>query len=109
MVTESPIIVDMKLSSEDMQKILSKMLEIDFFSYPEVLESKTTSFVIPVVTYEYQVDYQGKQKNLSWTNKLERQKDLQTQKLEELNNLIINIIKSQDEFKQLPEPKGGYL
>lgn len=113
MVSDPPVKIKMSLSREETDRIYQKMLEIDFFDYPDKFSvtlstGEPIGTVTPCSKYYFKVANNSKIKELSWddciTNKNER-----ADKLRELIKYIENIIKSRTEYKKLPIPRGGYL
>lgn len=105
MVTKDPVTTSLELTNKELNTILNKMTEIDFFNLPEEITGCST---IPCVTYQYSVRYKDKNKKIYMENHPNSQ-DAQILKLKELNKLIIEIIESKEEYRQLPPAKGGYL
>ena len=113
MVRDPNIMIYLSLSEEEMDQIYDKMLEIDFFNYPDefsvsVSPSGITGLVTPYDTYYFKVEYNSQIKELRWKDKI-MNPDERADKLRELIKLIINIIESKEEYKKLPEPTSGYL
>ena len=113
MILDPAITIDMVLTAEEMDSIYQKMVEIDFFNYPDkfsvdVADNETKTEVTPYPTYFFKVEYSGKTKELLWHDKYVNS-DAQADKLKELINLIKSIIESKAEYQALPEPSGGYL
>lgn len=103
----------MSLTKEEMSKIYQKMLEINFFDYPDKFSvtapiGEAVGMVTPCSSYYFKVANDSRIKELSWadcvTNKNER-----ADKLRELIRYIQSIIESKKEYRELPTPKGGYL
>jgi len=122
MVADSPITVKLSLSESDLDKIYKKMIEINFFSYPE----EFSIFVPPkpdekvmrgrmvggVSSYYFKVEYNSIVKELRWTDDViedDLKKDERASRLRELIKLIEDIIESKEEYKKIPAPRGGYL
>jgi len=113
MIMDPAITTDLVLTKAEMDSIYQKMMEIDFFNYPDkfsvdVADNETKTEVAPYPSYFFRVEYDGKTKELLWHAKYVNL-DTPGEKLMELINLIRNIIESKDEYKALPEPSGGYL
>ncbi len=113
MITDPPITVNLSLSKDELDRIYKKMVEIDFFGYPEKFYVSVSSVepvdtVTPHSSYYFKVEYGSKTKELWWEDSIIN-KDGRAEKLRELIKYIIQIIKSKEEYKKLPEPKGGYL
>ena len=113
MVMDPAITVKLSLSGEEMDSIYQKMVEIDFFNYPDkfsvsVPPGELKTEVTPYSTYFFRVTYGTKSKELLWHDKITNS-DEKADKLKELITLIRNIIESKEEYKKLPEPRSGYL
>ncbi|MGD0779503.1 MAG: hypothetical protein ABR954_01795 [Dehalococcoidales bacterium] len=113
MILDPAITIDMVLTAAEMDSIYQKMLEIDFFNYPDkfsvdVADNETKIEVTPYPTYFFKVEYSGKTKELLWHDKYVNS-DAQANKLKELINLVKSIIESKAEYQALPEASGGYL
>jgi hypothetical protein len=110
---EAPITIELRLSQEEMNSIYQKMVEIDFFNYPDrfsvnVPPGEPKTRVTPYPSYFFKVTYQGHTKELLWHEKITNS-EARADKLRELIALIKGIIESKEEYKKLPEPKSGYL
>lgn len=113
MVLDPPITIELTLSDAEMDSIYQKMVEIDFFSYPNEFEvdvsgSELIGTVTPYSTYYFDVEYPSGTKELKWEDEITNP-DEKADKLRELINLIRNIVESKEEYKNLPEPGSGYL
>ena len=113
MVMDPSITVNLSLSKEELGRIYQKMVEIDFFDYPD--EYKATVFPwqskglkLPYSSYYFRVEYDSKTKELSWKDNI-LNKDKRAEKLRELIKFIRDIIESKEEYKQLPPARGGYI
>jgi hypothetical protein len=112
MIMDPPITVNLSLSKEELDRIYQKMVEINFFGYPDkfsvsVSPGESVGMVTPYCSYYFKVEYDAKVKELSWKDNIINE-DKKAEKLRELINLIRDIIESKEEYKQLPPPKGGY-
>jgi hypothetical protein len=113
MITDPSITIELSLSEEEMESIYQKMMEIDFFNYPDrfkvnVPPGELTGMVTPYSTYYFKVEYNSQVKELWWGDEITNP-DQKAEKLRELIMLIRNIVESKEEYKQLPEPRSGYL
>ena len=113
MILEPSITVNMSLTAEEKAEIYQKMVEIDFWSYPDrfsvkVKPGEIVSSVTPYPSYYFKVTRDSEIKELWWDDNIGNP-DGRASKLRELIQLIENIIRSKDEYKNLPEPKGGYM
>jgi hypothetical protein len=107
MVTEPSVSTNLKLSDEDMATIYSEIRKINILDYPDSFKPKNNLFQSPYYTYNFKVIADGIEKNISWAdeNASESREAIQ---LRELFKKIQEIIESKEEYKKLPEAKGGY-
>ncbi len=113
MILDPAVTINMVLTPAEMDSIYQKMVEIDFFNYPDkfsghVADNETKTEVAPYPSYFFNVEYDGKTKELLWHAKYVNL-DTPGQKLMELINLIKSIIESKPEYQALPKPSGGYF
>ena len=116
MVMDPPITVNLALSQEEMDRIYQKMVEIDFFNYPDrfsvsVPPGVPTAIRTPYSSYYFKVEYNSKIKELWWNDQIvyKDYKDEKADRLRELIRLIRDIVESTEEYQKLPEPTSGYL
>ena len=113
MVMDPSITVNLALSEEELARIYQKMLEIDFFGYPDefsvsVPSGEAVGMVTPYSSYYFKVEYDSKIKELRWEDEIIN-KDEKADKLRELIKLIRDIIEAKEEYKKLPSPTSGYM
>ena len=113
MVSEPSITVELSLSDKELDNIYHKMVEINFFDYPDnfsIAPSSGERYGIrtPYYSYYFKIQYDSKVKELRWEDSIVYE-DIQADKLRELIQLIWDIIEAKDEYKALPEPKSGYM
>ena len=113
MIEDPPITIDLRLTETEMDRIYQKMVEIDFFNYPErfmitLPPGESTSIIIPFSIYYFKVEKGSQIKILQWDDRITNP-DEKADNLRELIDLIKNIIAWKDEYRKLPPPKGGYL
>ena len=115
MIMDPAVTVKMKLGEDDLERIRNKMDEIHFWEYPDVLEPEprgdgTGMAVTPYSSYYFKVERNGAVKEVTWENQyLYSDETSRAKNLKDLAQLIWGIITSTDEYKALPEPRGGYL
>jgi hypothetical protein len=105
--------VSLRLTREELHRISAKMDEIDFWSYPDVLEFETpadgvVTMVTPYTSYYFRAVRSGTVKELSWDDRYSDQTARATM-LRYLFALIRGTVESKAEYKALPEPRGGYM
>lgn len=113
MVSDPSITVNIYLSEEELHKIYQKMIEIDFFDYPDrfsvsVPPGASVGIVTPYGSYYFKVEYDSEIKELWWEDEIINE-DEKANKLRELIQLVRDIIESKEEYQKLPEPSSGYM
>ena len=113
MIVDPSITVNMSLSEEEMDRIYQKMLEIDFFDYPDefsvsVPAGELVTMEDPYMGYYFKVEYNTKIKELWWEDNITN-KDEKADKLRALIQRIRNIIEAKEEYYKLPAPRGAYF
>jgi len=113
MVTDPPITIELSLSEKEKEDIYKKMVESEFFNYPDefsisVPPDELTGIVTPYNSYYFKVEYNSRIKELRWDDEITNQ-DEQADRLRDLVMFIRNIIESKEEYKELPEPTSAYL
>lgn len=107
MVLDPLITTDLKLSDEEMSTIYSEMKKINILAYPENFNPKTNVSQTPFSTYSIKIITSGIEKNIVWKDEnVAETKD--AVQLRELFKKIVDIIMSKEEYKKLPDAKGGY-
>jgi hypothetical protein len=101
-----PAVTNLVLTPDEMQTIYRKMIDIDFFSYPdyfkvEIPEGSPTGMVTPADTFYFKVKNNSTFKELHWTDSITNP-DPKADNLRSLIKLIRDIFMSKDEYKQLP-------
>ena len=112
MIMDPSITVELSLTEEELDRIYQKMLEIDFFDYPDafsvpVAPSRLTKLRIPYISYYFKVEYNSSIKELRWEDEIQNENE-EADKLRELIRLIKDIIESKEEYQKLPAPTSGY-
>ena len=113
MVMDPSITINLSLTEEELDRIYQKMVEIDFFDYPDefsvpVEEGGLVTMVTPYSSYCFKVEYDSTVKELRWEDEIMNPND-EANKLRELIQLIRDIIESKEEYKELPAPTSGYM
>ena len=120
MVVDQSITVNLYLSKNELDIIYQKMVEINFFDYPDKfsvsIPPEEAIMLTPYSSYYFKVKHDSKIKELWWDdNKFWQEggkltyKDEKAEKLKELIELIRNIIESKEEYTKLPTPRRVYV
>ena len=107
---DSPITIDFSLSDEDMDRIYQKMVEIDFFCYPEkfvipIPDGEVVSATSTYLQYYFRVECDKKVKIVQWKDYILK-KNEDAGQLRRLIRLIRNIVESKEECRDLPSFEG---
>jgi len=113
MVMDPSITINLSLTEEELDRIYQKIVEIDFFDYPDefsvpVEEGELVTIVTPYSSYYFKVEYDSSIKELRWEDEIMNPND-EANKLRELIQLIRDIIELKEEYKELPAPTSGYM
>ena len=115
MVRDPSIRIHLALTEAEMDRIYQKMVEIDFFNYPDnfsvsVPPGVPTGIRTPYSSYYFKVAYSSRIKELWWNDEIVYKDyiDEKADRLRELIRLIKDIVESKGEYKKLPEPTSAY-
>lgn len=108
MVDGSTVNTNLKLTDEEIDRIYSEMNKISILDYPELFEPKEGVLVTPFESYSLRVIINDKEKHIYWEDK-SLSKTKEADQLRQLFENIQLIIINKDEYKKLPEAKGGYM
>jgi hypothetical protein len=105
--------VHLALKKIEIDSIYYLMQNINFFSYPDTFTihhepEDTVGTITPSMKYYFHVASDSIEKELYWDDSIILE-NIEADNLRSLNKYIIDIIKSKDVYKKLPEPRGGYL
>ncbi len=95
------------LTTEELEKIEQKIIEVDFFNIPETFPLKEQS-PIPDVNFYLMVNNGTATKEVSWSRNSEMDSGTEA-RLNQLAEFIYDIINEKPELKMLPPPNGAYL
>jgi len=115
MISDPSITVPLSLAEEEQDRIYKKMVEINFFDYPEkfsltVAPGESVGMVTPYMTYYFRVEYDSRIKEVRWEDEIINiNENEKADKLRELIKLITDIIEAKEEYQRLPEPTSGYM
>ena len=115
MVRDPNIVVYLSLSEDEMDRIYEKMVEVDFFNYPDrfsvsVPPGVPSGIRTPYSSYYFKVEQNSSIKELWWNDEIfyKDYTDEKADRLRELIKLIRDIVESKEEFRELPEPTSAY-
>ncbi len=96
------------LSPEELRQIQQKMVDIDFFNYPESFPPKPGYRMYPRADYYIKVQNGSTVKEVSWNTESLIDSCIQDN-LGQLATYIMNIIVQKPEYKMLPPANGAYM
>ena len=112
MVNKDPVRTTLDLSQEELDTIYQKMVDIDFFSFPRFYNPILGEYIgagTPFSIFYLEYINETGTKIVQWDNKYSPTTDTGYNNLKEFAYLIIRIIQDKPEYKELPEPTGGYV
>ena len=103
-------------TDDEIKKIYKEMQRINIVNYPKDFappykdnpEPGITTRVTPYSTYYFKVQVGSKIKEINWIDNNMSQASTAKQ-LHGLIRTIMEIVEAKEEYKKLPEPKGGYI
>ncbi len=104
MIIGPSITVGMTLSNDELKGIYKKINDLKLFN-ESVRPIEENVSISPCSSFYLKIRVNSEQKELSWDDCYGRVSD----KFHQFIDYIIQIIESKEEYKKLPEPKGGYL
>ena len=107
LIAEGTASTEISFTKEEMKKIYQKMREINIMEPKELIPEKINCMQTPYGEDKWKVKLNGETQTLYWNGEYCETTD-DAKQLIELRNYILDIVKSKDEYKKLPEAKGGY-
>lgn len=112
LITSGTATTKLKLTDEEMRQVYGQMRRINIMGYDEIFSpdsfSLTKYFVTPYRTYQFTVSYGGQKKSIIWKDE-SLSNTASAKDLRDLVQIIQDIIERKEEFKNLPQPTGGYM
>lgn len=114
LVLDGSITVSLAFSQDELQAIEAKLVQADFFSYPDTfaVDTKDSLYVViePHSSYYFRVEYRSMVKTLYWDDSLVPiYTNARREKLYEIIAFISDILDRRPEIRNLPPARGGYL
>lgn len=103
LVIDGDVTTELILTEEEKREIYLQMKEIKLFHYPSEIEGMN---IEPQSGYRFELIVDGKEKSINWRGEFTESK--RDKEFENLITMIIEIIKSKESYKALPEPNGYY-
>ncbi len=110
LVLDGTVTVSFVVPDTDIDRIRSKMIEINFFAYPDTFmipTDDTIRYSNSHLSYAFDVTDKMRSKHLLWSDVAVHQ-DTTGAKLKELILLIQDIVESNPRYSQLSPARGGY-
>lgn len=107
MIGDKGTTIKLELSTSELQNISKKITELNLFNIKPniVLNTGVTMTSTPCSSYYLKTDIDSVQKEISWNDCSAEIKD----EYKKFTDYVIKIIESKEEYKKLPEVKGGYM
>lgn len=102
------VTIPIALTDAQMASIYQKMVEINFFDYPEVFEipvkeGETYGMVTPAPSYRFTVRLGEVTKAVTWADEIVEPTSPEADALRELIQLLLQVIESHPEIQRLPQ------
>jgi len=112
MLVEPDVTIPLHLSDTQKAAIYQKMVEIEFFDYPDAFsiptpKNGTVGILTPATLYRITVRNGELTKSLSWLDEIFAPTTPKADHLRELFQLILKMIEEHPDYKKLPERKAG--
>lgn len=107
LIAEGTVSTEISFTQEEKKKIYQKMREINIMEPKELIPEETNCVQTPYGEDKWKVKLNGETQTLYRTGKYCETTD-HAKQLIEIRNFILDIVKSKDEYKKLPEAKGAY-
>lgn len=105
LIADGTITTRLILSQQELTQVKTKLLEMDFFDYPEVLQS--TGSIAPRTDYYIKIQFGSVIKEVSWYSDSDLDSKTKAE-LYQLYHLLYDMIVQKLEYKLLPATSGGY-
>jgi len=104
---EESVTIPVVLTEAELAKIYRKMVEINFFDYPEVFqipvkEGETVGMVTPAPSYRFVVRLGEVTETVAWTDEIIEPNSPEADALRELIQALMQIIESHPDIQGLP-------
>jgi hypothetical protein len=108
LIADGTATISIFLTKEEMSAIYEKMKDINIMAPKKLVPDKTNCMQTPHGEDKWEIRLNGETKTHYWNGEYcETTND--AEQLIELRNYILNMVKSMDEYKKLPEARGAYL
>jgi hypothetical protein len=107
LIEDGTIETSLTFTPDEMKEIYQKMSEIYITAPKTLIPPKTDCRLAPHNEDYWEIVINGERLELGWTNKYCKTTN-DAKQLLEVRNYIFDIVKNKDEYKELPEAKGGY-
>ena len=109
LILDGKVTIPLALSDSEMTRIWDKLIDIDFFSYPDTLiPQKRTAEIQPYTHLTLLVQSGSITKNVYWTTKYANIGSKE-KKLFELVHFIQHFVEINPQYSKLPPARGFYL
>jgi hypothetical protein len=109
LVLDGTIKVPFWLTTSEQNRIVEKVLAVNFFAFPDTFHKEQGVNIIPDSSPDFlRLKYENQEKSVVCFFPLDTSNPY-AQSLRELTDLIRTIIETKPEYKKLPPARGGYL
>lgn len=108
MIKDSSITIKLVLSPAELDSIFKAFNKIDVFSYPDFFNPYSPGRKDPFTTYRLYIQIGERKKTILWGDYLFSTVP-EAVELRKVFRMIIEMVESKDEVKDLPRASGGYM
>lgn len=109
LVMDGTIKVPFWLTTSEQNRIVEKVLAVNFFAFPDTIHKKQGVNIMPDSSPDFlRLKYENQEKSVVWFFPMDTSNPY-AQSLRELAELIQTIIETKPEYKKLPPVRGSYL
>lgn len=105
LIADGTITTRLILSQQELTQIKTKLIDMDFFDYPEVFQSKGS--ITPRTDYFLKIQFGSEIKEVSWHSDSDLDSKTNAD-LYQLYHLLYDMIVQKLEYRLLPATSGGY-
>ena len=105
MIADPSVTISLEFTEEEMSAIQQKIAELEIFEPVKTPAPEVTTFATPCTSYDLVVERGDVRNQLEW----DCDDKGSNAKLDALLDFIWPMLESKEEFRNLPEARGGYL
>jgi hypothetical protein len=108
LILDPPVTTKLGITSQEKMQILERIDEMDLFGFPNNFPMNPHAWTTPQMDYYIKVQNGSQVKEITWNSNSLIESDVKNG-LDQVVSYIICLIEQKSEYKELPNPNGGYL